>query len=99
LGRYERVTEVAGRVTAQLPDMAQSAAFRNFARRYANIIARTFDALGIEPTFERLKRATENIDPLLIKYCLFWLRENGRRAGGRTSSSSRDARRRATTPT
>ena len=77
IGRYGRITEVAGRVTAQLPDVAQSASFRNFAWRYANIVARALDALGIEPTFDRLRRATENIDPLLIKYYLFWLRRNG----------------------
>lgn len=77
IGSYSRVTEVAGRVTAQLPGAGQSAAFRNFAWRYANVIARALDALGIPPTFERLRRAAENIDPLLVKYYAFWLRQNG----------------------
>ncbi len=77
VGHYERITEVASRITAQLPDTGQSAAFRNFAWRYANIVARAFDALGIQPTFERMRRATENIDPLLVKYYLFWLKGNG----------------------
>ncbi len=46
VGRFGRVSEVASRVAGQLSDAGNSAAFKEFAWRFVNIIARALVALG-----------------------------------------------------
>ena len=76
VGSFSRVTEVATRVAAQLPGDGQSAAFRSFAWRYVNIAACATVALGARPSFEILRRAAEDIDPLVARYYEKWLDDN-----------------------
>lgn len=68
LGDFTRLTEVAGRVAAQLPADGQAAAFQNFAWRYVNIIARAMIALGRRPSYDQIKAAAQNIDALAGAY-------------------------------
>lgn len=73
IGNFARVTEVANRVANQLPDSGESAAFREFAWRFVNIIARTLVALGRKPDYQQIQRYILTIDSLLLDYAKLWL--------------------------
>ena len=73
VGNFARVTEVANRVANQLPGSGESAAFREFAWRFVNIIAKALVALGRKPDYKQIQRYILNIDHLLLDYCKLWL--------------------------
>lgn len=68
-----RVTEVATRVSNPLPGEGNSAAFKQFAWLYVNIIARAATALGMNPTYELIYRYAADLDALAEKYLEHWL--------------------------
>ena len=53
IGRFSRITEVATRIASQLPSEGNSAAFKEFAWRFVNIIARALVSLGGQPDHRR----------------------------------------------
>lgn len=67
IGRFGRVSEVASRVAGQL-SVRNSAAFREFAWRFVNIIARALVALGERPDYTLIMRYVNNIADLYIRY-------------------------------
>ncbi|MFM2588248.1 type IV conjugative transfer system coupling protein TraD [Vibrio sp. TBV020] len=69
-GRFGRITEVATRVSGQLDGGGNSAAFKQFAWRFVNIIARALDALGRKPDMASIQRYVTAIDELYVDYCL-----------------------------
>ncbi len=73
IGNFARITEVANRVANQLPSSGESAAFKEFAWRFVNIIANALVALGKKPSYKAMDRYILNIDPLLLEYCEQWL--------------------------
>ncbi len=73
IGNFARITEVANRVANQLPSSGESAAFKEFAWRFVNIIANALVALGKKPNYKDMDRYILNIDPLLLEYCEHWL--------------------------
>lgn len=73
IGNFARVTEVANRLTKQLPRSGESAAFAEFAWRFVNIIAKALVALGRKPDYQQIQRYILNIDHLLLDYCKLWL--------------------------
>lgn len=75
IGNFARITEVANRVANQLPSSGESAAFKEFAWRFVNIIANALVALGKRPNYKDMDRYILNIDPLLLEYCEHWLPE------------------------
>jgi conjugative coupling factor TraD (TOL family) len=77
IGRFSRITEVATRIANQLPSEGNSAAFKEFAWRFVNIIARALVSLGEQPDFERIRRYINDIEPLFIRYARYWLSANG----------------------
>lgn len=77
IGRFSRITEVATRIANQLPSQGNSAAFKEFAWRFVNIIARALVSLGEQPDFERIRRYINDIEPLFIRYARYWLTANG----------------------
>ena len=77
IGRFSRITEVATRIANQLPSEGNSAAFKEFAWRFVNIIARALVSLGEQPDFERIRRYINDIEPLFIRYARHWLSTNG----------------------
>ncbi|MFZ5533395.1 MAG: type IV conjugative transfer system coupling protein TraD [Pseudomonadota bacterium] len=90
VGSFSRITEVATRIANQLPNEGNSAAFREFAWRFTNIVARALVALGRRPDYHQIVRHITHIDPLLQDYYRQWLprvapagweQEVGRRAG------------------
>ncbi len=68
VGRFDRITEVASRIAGQLSNEGNSAAFREFAWRFVNIIARALVELGHRPDYLLIQRHVVNIDTLFIEY-------------------------------
>lgn len=68
VGSFSRITEVATRISGQLPNEGNSAAFREFAWRYVNVIAKAFDAMGLPMDYQRILEAASDIDRVLYEY-------------------------------
>lgn len=75
VGHFSRITEIATRTTNPLPSQGNSAAFREFAWRFTNIIGRAVVALGRRPDYRQITRYINNIEPLLLEYYRHWLAE------------------------
>jgi len=73
IGNFEQITEVAGRATGPLPEEGQSAAFKAFAWRYVNVIARAMAAIGERPDFKKIYEYGVSIDKLAGRYLRLWL--------------------------
>ena len=73
IGNFSRITEVATRIANQLPTEGNSAAFKEFAWRFVNIIARALVELGHRPDYQRLRRYINDIEPLFIDYAEHYL--------------------------
>lgn len=69
IGNFSRITEVANRVANQLPSSGESAAFKEFAWRFVNIIANALEALGKKPNYKDMDKYILNIDPLMLEFC------------------------------
>lgn len=68
VGRFSRISEVASRVAGQLSGEGNSAAFREFAWRFVNIITRALVALGQRPDYSMILRYVTNIGELYETY-------------------------------
>jgi len=68
VGRFGRISEVATRIAGQLSAEGNSAAFKEFAWRFVNIIARALVELGQRPDYLLIQRHVINIDALFIEY-------------------------------
>lgn len=77
VGEFRRITEVATRVTNPLPSEGNSAAFREFAWRFTNAVARALVVLGYKPDYVSIARYVTNIEPLLIEYHISWFAREG----------------------
>lgn len=77
IGSFTRITEVATRLANQLPGEGNSAAFKQFAWRFSNGIARAMVALGIRPSLPEIQRYVTNIEPLFLQYTKWWLDKEG----------------------
>jgi conjugative coupling factor TraD (TOL family) len=75
IGNFSRITEIATRIANQLPSQGDSAAFREFAWRFTNIVGRALVALGRRPDYPQIMRYVTHIDPLLLEYYRQWLGE------------------------
>lgn len=76
VGRFGRISEVASRIAGQLSGEGNSAAFREFAWRFVNIITRALVALGQRPDYQLIARHVLNIDDLFIDYARYYLSQN-----------------------
>lgn len=77
IGNFSRITEVATRIANQLPSEGNSAAFKEFAWRFVNIIARALVALGRRPDYQQVRRYINDIEPLFVEYAREHLRRHG----------------------
>ncbi len=73
MGDFARITEVASRIATQLPSQGNSAAFREFAWRFTNVVARALVGLGRRPDYHTIARYVTMIEPLLTDYFHLWL--------------------------
>ena len=80
IGNFSRITEVATRIANQLPSEGNSAAFKEFACRFVNIIARALVALvalGRRPDYQQVRRYINDIEPLFMEYARAHLNAHG----------------------
>ncbi|WP_273439422.1 type IV conjugative transfer system coupling protein TraD [Sedimenticola selenatireducens] len=77
IGNFSRITEVATRIANQLPSEGNSAAFKEFAWRFVNIIARALVALNRRPDYQQVRRYINDIEPLFMEYARAHLRRHG----------------------
>jgi conjugative coupling factor TraD (TOL family) len=77
IGNFSRITEVATRIANQLPSEGNSAAFKEFAWRFVNIIARALVALGRRPDYQQVRRYINDIEPLFMEYTRAHLEQHG----------------------
>lgn len=68
IGRFSRVTEVATRIANQLPSQGNSAAFKEFAWRFVNIIAGALVELKVTPNYRLIRKYINDIEPLFVNY-------------------------------
>lgn len=68
VGSFGRITEPASRIASQLPGEGNSAAFREFAWRYVNVISKAGTELGKRLTYDFYLQYGADIDPLLSEY-------------------------------
>ncbi|CAI8979511.1 type IV conjugative transfer system coupling protein TraD [Pseudomonas chlororaphis] len=80
VGRFGRISEVATRIAGQLSGEGNSAAFREFAWRFVNIIARALVALGRRPDYEQILQHVINIDALFVEYAQKYFAEHDSQA-------------------
>ncbi len=76
VGNFARITEVAGRISGQLSAEGNSAAFKEFAWRFINIVARALVSLGQRPDYNNILRYVTDIEPLFLEYMEWWLPKN-----------------------
>lgn len=72
VGRFNKITEVASRISGQLSGAGNSAAFKEFAWRFVNIIARALVELGRRPDYEQIAKFVRSIDSLFLDYAKFY---------------------------
>ena len=77
IGNFSRITEVATRIANQLPNEGNSAAFKEFAWRFVNIIARALVALNRRPDYHQVRRYINDIEPLFMEYAREHLHRHG----------------------
>ena len=92
VGRFGRISEVATRIAGQLSGEGNSAAFREFAWRFVNIIARALVELGQRPDYLLIQRHVINIDALFISTPSTTSRGTSRRPGGHRPARSQAER-------
>ncbi|HAT6803629.1 TPA: type IV conjugative transfer system coupling protein TraD [Citrobacter freundii] len=80
VGRFGRISEVASRIAGQLSGEGNSAAFKEFAWRFVNIISRALIELGQRPDYLQISRHVINIDDLFIRYAQYYLPEHDPKA-------------------
>ncbi|WP_397453212.1 type IV conjugative transfer system coupling protein TraD [Pseudomonas sp. NA-150] len=80
VGRFGRISEVASRIAGQLSGEGNSAAFREFAWRFVNIIARALVELGIRPDYMKIQMHVINIDALFIEYSGYYFARHDTKA-------------------
>lgn len=82
VGRFSRISEVATRIASQLSGEGNSAAFREFAWRFVNIVARALVELGRRPDYLLIQQHVVNIDALFIEYAQHFFARNEPKAWG-----------------
>ena len=80
VGRFGRISEVATRVAGQLSSEGNSAAFKEFAWRFVNIIARALVALGRRPDYLQIQQHVINIEGLFLEYAQKYFDEHDSKA-------------------
>ncbi|GEA09121.1 conjugative coupling factor TraD, PFGI-1 class [Alteromonas sp. KUL42] len=65
---YQKITEVAGRSTNQVAGEGNSAAFKEFAWRFANICSQAMEAVGEEVSYETLSHYISNPEDVTERY-------------------------------
>lgn len=76
VGRFGRISEVATRIAGQLSSEGNSAAFKEFAWRFVNIIARALVALGRRPDYLQIQEHVISIEGIFLEYAQKYFAEH-----------------------
>jgi hypothetical protein len=68
IGSFTKITEVAGRISDQLPSEGNASTFKDFAWGFVNIVAKALVKAGDKPDFVKIRRYINDIDPLIKQY-------------------------------
>lgn len=68
IGSFTKITEVAGRISDQLPSDGNASTFKDFAWGFINIVAKALVKTGEKPDFIKIRRYINDIDPLIKQY-------------------------------
>lgn len=68
IGSFTKITEVAGRISDQLPSDGNASSFKDFAWGFINIVAKALVKTGEKPDFIKIRRYINDIDPLIKQY-------------------------------
>lgn len=68
IGSFNKLTQVATRITNQLPASGDSAAFKEFSWKYINLVTRGLVALGVKPTYRLISFYITKMDELFYRY-------------------------------
>ena len=68
IGSFQKLAEIAGRITINLPTSGDSQAFANFAWRFLYIVSMAMDALAEPITLRRLKNHVQDLDRIFARY-------------------------------
>ncbi len=68
IGSFTKITEVAGRISDQLPSDGNSAVFKDFAWGFVNIVAMALVKCGEKPNFKSISKYINDINPLIKLY-------------------------------
>jgi len=68
IGNFSRITEVTTRIANQLSSEGNPAAFKEFAWRFVNIIARALVALDRRSDYQQVRRYINDIESLFMEY-------------------------------
>jgi conjugative coupling factor TraD (SXT/TOL subfamily) len=74
IGSFQRISEVAGRLSDKLPSTGDSQVFAQFAWRFIYIVAQALEALGENITLEKIKMNIQGMDHLLYEYSKHYLK-------------------------
>ncbi len=69
IGDYTKITQVATRITNALPSSGEAAAFKEFAWKYVNLVARALDEMKLRPTYKLINFYIMRLEELLLRYC------------------------------
>jgi len=69
IGHFTKITQVATRVTNALPSTGEAAAFKEFAWKYVNLVARALEEMKLPPTYKLLNFYITRLEELLLRYC------------------------------
>ena len=67
VGQFSRITEVATRLANQLPGEGNASAFRDFAWRFLNIVAKALYGFGQTINLEELQTHMNDVEPLFVR--------------------------------
>ncbi|MFT6834456.1 MAG: conjugative coupling factor TraD (SXT/TOL subfamily) [Francisellaceae bacterium] len=76
IASYQKISEIAGRISSKLPSSGDSQAFASFAWRFVYIVTQALDLLKIDQTIAEIKKHILNLDSLLFLYAAHFLQKN-----------------------
>jgi conjugative coupling factor TraD (TOL family) len=77
VANFAKTSEVATRTTDPLPDGGNSSAFKAFAWRITNVVARALHGIGERPSPGLIEQYVRNLDKLYIRYAEHSLETSG----------------------
>lgn len=76
IATFSRLTAVATRISGSMQGSGDSSVFKDFAWRFLLIVANAMNGIGEKPSFKKIKRYIEDLEPIYLKYTEVFLNEH-----------------------